>query len=278
MLSRLPFLKHTSAPKDATGPLDQYVYTFPAAQNAVDMVPGWNHAFPPELGLAAGHAALYNDDRINWCLEQAGSVSGQIILELGPLEAMHTYMFAKAGAAHIDAIEANRLAYMRCLITREILKFHNASFHLGDFNLWMEQSDQIYDLVVASGVLYHSADPIRLLELISQSARRFFIWTHYFNDALGSAKDPRGFALSGRVKEVEFKGVKIRLHERYYYQAWQNPQFCGGPKDLHYWLSREDILAIIDALGFDSVTAHDEPDHVNGPAISIFAKRKSGNT
>jgi hypothetical protein len=142
----------------------------------------------------------------------------------------------------------------------------------------MEQHDQIYDLVVASGVLYHSADPVHLLDLISQRARRFFIWTHYFNDALGSPEDLRGLALSGQVKEVDFRGVKIRLHERYYYQAWQNPQFCGGPQDLHYWLSREDILRIIDASGFDSVTAHDDPHNVNGPSISIFARRKSGDT
>ena len=204
---------------------------------------------------------MYGDGRIEWCLAEVGSAAGKTILELGPLEGMHTYMLAKAGAAHIDAVEANALAFMRCLITKEIPQIPNASFFLGDFNLWLDQPPRRYDLIVASGVLYHSADPIRLIELIARDADSFYIWTHYFDDAAMNANDKRRVPFSGRVERRMFRDLPIALHERGYFGAWRDPKFCGGFQDRHYWMTKGDILAIIDALGFAAVTAHDEPNH-----------------
>lgn len=257
-----------------TSIFEHYVESIPTYQTAIDAVPGWNHAFPPETGVKAGHAHLYDDPRINWCIEQSGSILGKNVLELGPLEAMHTYMLALAGAHHIDAVEANTLAYIRCLISREILKIENASFLLGNFIKWMEQPDVHYDLVVASGVLYHSSDPLRLLELISKITDSFYIWTHYFDDVLNSPKDLRGVPFSGLVEQRTFHGEMFEIHERSYYKAWRDPKFCGGFQDRHFWMKKEDILRFIHLAGFDTATAHDTPEHINGPSISIFAKRK----
>ncbi len=237
-------------------------------------MPGWNHAFPPETGITAGAVHLYNDDRIRWCLDQAKSIENYNVLELGPLEGMHTYMLAKAGAKNIDAIEANVQAYLRCLIAREVLGFGNSRFFLGDYVKWLEESGRRYDLVVASGVLYHSTNPVRLLELVSKAADRFFLWTHYFDEALKHPQDLRGTAFSGHIRQVEFNGRAYDLHERHYYGAWKNAAFCGGLEDQHFWMTKADILSLIEALGFDCVTAHDSPDHAHGPAFSVFARRK----
>ena len=252
--------------------LDQYVTGLPSAQNALDAVPGWVCAMPPSTGLSAGCMPLYADDRISWLLERCVDVSGRRVLELGPLEGSHTYMLHQAGAASIDAIEANRQAFLRCLVTKEVLDLSRARFLLGDFTSWLEAVDTRYDLVVASGVLYHSSDPVRLLELIGRRAAAVYLWTHYFDDAAMPAGDSRRGSFSGAVETRECNGVTLRVHERSYCKAWRNPKFCGGTQDQHFWLERDGILALLAASGFQRFEiADDQPDHVNGPSLSIFA-------
>jgi len=171
--------------------LDEYVVGTPCAQNAVDALPGWNLALPPQAGVAAGHGAFYNDPRILWALKQFGSIEGRKILELGPLEASHTWLLEQHGPSEIHAIEANKLSYLRCLVVKELVELKTAKFYLGDFNKWLENVEQRYDLVVASGVLYHMDDPIGLLERIAKRTDAFYLWTHYMSDEAMPDGDPR---------------------------------------------------------------------------------------
>ncbi len=128
------------------------------------MPPGWNQAFPAEYGLTAGKQHLYADPRILWALEQMGIVEGKRVLEIGPLEAGHTYLIDQHHPAQLHAIEANKLSFLRCLVVKEILKLKHAEFMLGDAQLWLEETDHVYDLILASGVLYHMQEPLRLLQ------------------------------------------------------------------------------------------------------------------
>ncbi len=254
--------------------LNHYVATLPTQQNAIDSVPGWTGAMPPETGLHAGTSHLYADNRIAWLLQSCFQVAGKTVLELGPLEGFHTYMLDRAGAASVEAIEANTLAYVRCLITKEVLKLARASFFLGDFAKWLENTEKRYDLLVASGVLYHSHDPVRLLELICEKSSAVYLWTHYFDDSAMPRDDRRRVPFSEAVETRISHGVAVRLYERSYYKAWRDPSFCGGMQDRHFWIDRADILNLLAAMGFGRVViAHEEPDHVNGPSFSIFAER-----
>jgi hypothetical protein len=261
--------------------LDAYVLSAPAHQNAIDAIPGWNHAFPPELGLRAGYAALYDDARIHWAIEQFGPIAGRRVLELGPLEGSHTAMIERLGADRIDAVEANKLAYLRCLIAKEIYDLKHARFHLGDFVKWLEGDEPRYDLIVACGVLYHMEDPVRLLELIAGKTDAVYIWTHYFDEEAMPPGDLRRVPFksqepphSEHSHAVNFRGVDVTLHERSYYKAWKKTAFCGGPIDLHYWMEKPDLIAVLRALGFNDVRVeHDDRGQVNGPAVSIFARR-----
>lgn len=254
--------------------LDNYVAGLPVPQNAVDALPGWNMALPPDAGAVAGAAPFYMDSRIIWALEQFGPLKGKSVLELGPLEASHTYMLEKAGAGKIQAIEANRLSFLRCLVVKELLGMTTARFYLGDCQTWLERHHDRYDLIVASGVLYHMQEPTLLLERIAARTDALFLWTHYMSDAAMPAGDPRRQAFDGQTTIVERHGVPVRHYQRSYHGAWRQKSFCGGMLDVHQWLERDDILALIGALGFDDVRiAHDEPAHQNGPAFSVFARR-----
>jgi hypothetical protein len=261
---------------DGQPALNDYVDALPSPQNAVDCVPGWNHALPPECGTFAGPMISYEDARIRWCLSQFGSIADSHVLELGPLEGMHTYMLHQHKPAEICCIEANRLSFIRCLIVKELLRLDRARFLLGDFQKWLQHVDERYDLIVASGVLYHMVDPVRLLELMSLRSDAIYIWTHYFSEVAMPEGDPRRGAFSGRVQIRMLQGVPIRLHHRSYHEAWRSKSFCGGMYDKHSWMERDQILAVLAELGFDDIRiAHDAPNHEGGPSLSIFARRSS---
>lgn len=254
--------------------LDEYVEGMPSAQNAIDSLPGWCQALPPHVKVTAGPGGFYADARIHWAVAQFGSLEGRRILELGPLEAAHTYMLEQQKPDVIHAIEANKTAFLRCLVVKELLDLKRAKFYLGDFVPWLQESDNRYDFIVASGVLYHMSEPLRLLELIAAKTDAFYLWTHYFDDSVMPADDLRRKAFLGGDKTEMFRGIPVRLHQRSYFSAWQSKAFCGGMHDRHYWVEKADIVAAIRALGFDDVRiAHDEPAHQNGPSFSIFAKR-----
>lgn len=256
--------------------LDEYIRRFPSHQNAIDLLPGWNQAFPAEMGLTAGHVHLYNDPRINWAIEQFGPLQGRHILEIGPLEGSHTAMFDRFEPATLDSVEANKICFLRCLVTKEILQLRHARFYLGDCQLWLEERPNRYDFIVASGVLYHMKDPLRLLDAIANRTDTFFLWTHFANDKAMPPEDPRRGAFVGAPVIREHMGVQVRLHPRSYMGAWKNKAFCGGMNDLHSWIERDDLLQVIERHGFDDIRIWcEEPDHAYGPAFCVFARRSA---
>jgi hypothetical protein len=142
----------------------------------------WASRFPGDLAtLPAGQSPLFEDSRITWAIEQFGGITGHHMLELGPLEAGHTFMLEQLGAASITAIEANTRAFLKCLIVKEMLQLKRSQFLCGDFVEYLRATQQKFDSCLACGVLYHMANPAELLRLIAQSADRVFIWTHYFD-------------------------------------------------------------------------------------------------
>jgi hypothetical protein len=260
-------------PQAPPSAFDIYVSSTPSLQNAIDAVAGWNTAFPPQYQLKAGNLATYNDPRILWAIECFGSLEGRHVLELGPLEGGHTSMLEAAGA-RVDAIEANQRAFMRCLITKEILGLVHSKFWLGDFIKALENSEQSYDLIVASGVLYHLKHPLELIELVAKRTDAVYFWTHAVTEETMPRSDPRRFVMAPDVERHQFQGLKVRAYRRTYASAENNVTFCGGINDEHRWLHRDDLLEALKLVGFTDIrTAHDEPGHPYGPALSIFARK-----
>lgn len=259
--------------------LDQYVTGARCAQNAVDALAGWNHALPPHAGAEAGTGFFYHDGRILWALQQFGPLAGKSVLEIGPLEASHTYLIEKHGPALLHAVEANKLSFLRCLVVKELLQLNIARFFLGDCQAWLEESAQRYDFIIASGVLYHMMDPVRFIELMSARTDAIFLWTHYADEIQMPKGDPRRSAFIGEMEMEVHHGIPVRSHLRSYHGAWVDKSFCGGIHDMHRWLERDDILALLRALDFDDVRVwSEEPDHPNGPAFCVYAQRRPAVT
>ena len=251
----------------------QYEMSMPKHQNAIDALPGWNSAFPVG-GLKAGKHPLHADDRIIDAMKAYGPLADKVVLEIGPLEGMHTYLLNQQKPARIDAIEANRLCFLRCLVTKEILGLNRARFYLGNIQPWLETNETIYDFALASGVLYHMPDPAGFLVQLSRRAEAVFIWTHYFDEKMMPRDDPRRNPFSGKVETRTVEGLSVRYYERSYQHANTDASFCGGMKDRHYWMHRDDILSLLERLGYRTIEVQGEtPEHGGGPCFSVFARK-----
>ncbi len=256
--------------------LDAYVNKMPSSQNILDIFPGeWSSRLPAGSNLvtAPGYAALFEDARIDWAAEMLGGFAGKTCLELGPLEGGHSYMMQKMGAKKIIAIEANSRAFLKCLCVKEIFKLDKVEYKLGDFMPFLDNEKSRYDLVIASGILYHMEEPVKLLKLISKVSDKVFLWTHYYDKNIIPRRDDLAHKFSS-VSSFEYDGVTYEYSTQSYKKALDWSGFCGGSNTISKWLTRESIIKVLKHFGFTDVKiGFDHLDHPNGPSFAVCAKK-----
>jgi len=149
-------------------------------------------------------------------------------------------------------------------------------FLCGDFVSYLRETDERFDVVLASGVLYHQREPDEVLELIGSVTDKVIIWTHYFDAELAE----RNPGLRGRFREPtierERHGHTFHLHPQSYGGERNLGRFCGGGAPQSCWMERRDLLDGLAALGFTNQEvdeAYDQPEHPNGPALLVTAWR-----
>ena len=216
-----------------------------------------------------GGANLAADNRPLLAAKSLGHESrldGMTIAELGPLEAMHTQRLEQLGAARILAIESNVEAYLKCLIMKEALNLTRASFLLGDFNLYLQECPDRFDMVFACGVLYHMEDPLTLIRGIARTTDRCFIWTHYFDEQLTKGRTP---------VTVTVDGISATYFQTPYLDR-ARPGFWGGNKPSASWMKRDDILAAFRHYGLDEIEVIEEDRAAPYGATICFAASRRG--
>ena len=252
---------------------DNYVTSIPSAQNALDLfADSWASRVPGE-GLVSGTVGLFEDSRINWLIEKRGRFDGQSILELGPLEAGHTWMLEQAGAESILSIEANTRAFLRCLIVKEVLGMSRTHFVLGDFDKYFETSNQRFDFLLASGVLYHLVDPLVTLQRMIARTDELLIWSHFFDDKAMPIEDPRRSLFTGEVRRRESDGEALTYHIRDYGGGTGGNNFTGGIMSGSVWVEKAETIALLERHGFEVTPFLEHDDHPFGPAACLYAKR-----
>jgi Methyltransferase domain len=155
-----------------------------------------------------------------------------------------------------------------------LLALDRCRFELGDFLPYLEVTDRRFDLVLASGVLYHSPQPITLLESISRVTDHVALWTHYFDEAvLAEPKFQRVFAPTSEM--VRWRGRVIELRRHAYLESLDWSGFCGGSQETTLWMARQSLLEVLAELGFNDVrNLHEDPKHPFGPCILLLASRR----
>jgi hypothetical protein len=134
----------------------------------------------------------------------------------------------------------------------------------------------VWDLCVASGVLYHMADPLELLELLGRKARRVFLWTHHYDaEVLEDRRDVAARFSTGTTQEATRGGYTATLHRYEYGEGAQAPSFCGGSRPHTHWMTRADILGALEHYGFSGFRfAFDDPWWPHGPAFALVAEQR----
>lgn len=254
-----------------------YSSAYPNDAAALELFEGEWTSRLPGLEAASGSAALFSgDERPQWMARAAGGVCGKRVLELGPLEGGHTYQLERLGA-QVTAIEANAMAFQRCLIVKNLYQLQ-AKFMLGDFVRYLETTDERFDAVFASGVLYHMASPAHVIQHMCRVADQVFLWTHYFDptEIHKNAKLKRSFA-TGRTKLETIDGTELRSHERRYNSGWLTyfqPGFCGGMAVSTYWLTLGDLQRCFESLSFE-IVASETAVNDHGPHVTLMARRRT---
>ena len=201
----------------------QYCAQNPSAQTALDIFKGsWKSALPPECGLTTTGAGegFHRDPRVYWvasCLPN--QFQDMEILELGPFEGYDSQLFEQLGASKVLAIGGEQHKFFKCLVLKYALGLKTCFLH-GGFLESLQNSDRRSDIVWASGVLYHSEDPLELLEQLGRKTDRLFLWMHYYSDSLrGTAP----FIERNNLEQVRH-GEPYLLH----YRTYGNEQFKDG--------------------------------------------------
>lgn len=258
--------------------IDEYVTSAPDVQHAVDIFEGeWLSRFPPPFEhLQAGSVPLFQDSRITWAGKSLGGFKDANILELGPLEGGHSYMLEQQGAASVLAVEANRRAYMKCLVAKEICQLRRVRFMLGDFVEFLRQSEEKFDICIASGVLYHMQNPVELLSLIAACADKLMLWTHYYDEAIINANPNLRQGHFGKRKSMAFAGFSHDLYQLNYLDSLKSRKFAGAAARFSYWMSRTDILGALRHFGYGSLDiAFENREHPHGPCFTVAATKSA---
>jgi hypothetical protein len=264
------------SPRVDTNILDYFVSSLPSAQNSLDIFEGeWSSRLPGAFGdLKAGTVPLFEDDRLAWGLDIIGDITGKTALELGPLEGGHSYMLSQAGAS-VLGIEAQTRGFLKCLIAKEILNMRNVQFMLGDVMAYLRSDPGHFDVAVASGILYHMASPVEMLDLLTKVSDHLFLWTHVW-DAEIMDNEPLLGDRYAPGETTDYKGFTHTLHRfQYNDRDLSNLAFCGGGQNHSQWLERADLLRAIEFFGWQvDAIGIDNLHHVSGPEISLVASPK----
>lgn len=255
--------------------LDSYFKGVPNPQTTIDLFENeWSSKVPEINGseIKSGGADLFNDGRIK-LLNDIYSLCGKTILELGPLEGAHTYMIAKNNAKEVIAVESNSRAFLKCLIIKELFKLNNAHFLFGDAISYMNNCNRKFDLCLSSGILYHSPNPGKFINAISQVSDRVFIWTHFYD------YEPikKNESVLRKFKNVETETLGDYTFEKHIYVygealGWKG--FCGGSSTYTTWITKPTLIKLLEVCGFTKThILFEDITHQNGPNLCLFAEK-----
>ena len=129
--------------------------------------------------------------------------------------------------ANVIAIEANRRAFLKCLIVKNALHMQS-QFLYGDFRRYLESAQTgSFDFVAAVGVLYHMTEPLKLLYDIARVTDAFGVWTHFYDR---SALESSWMNFDKKPEVQTHHGKSVEAYRQYYLRGNRIASFCGGAR------------------------------------------------
>ena len=270
-----PAAQASALPDNAIIP--RYATDAATMQSTLDIFKShWKSRLPEKFGLSAGTQPMFEDPRVRIFGNEniPGGIAGKSILELGPFEAYNTFHFEQLGAREVISIEGNNINLLKCLILKQALGL-KATFLYGDFCASLEAMDRRFDIIWASGVLYHQRAPLRFLEQVCNHTDTLFLWTHHYSETVLGNHNKQNFDETKNL-EKSHGGFSCMHYYRSYLLPDERhiPLYFEGGNDMHaYWLRHEDIIAFLEKCGMKNITYHKKFELDGLPVVSFLARR-----
>lgn len=227
-----------------------------------DVANDWATKFEADNQTFGGDRDFSNDERLIW-LDSILSIKGKRVLELGPLEGGHTKMFLDLGASKVIALEGHPHCWVKCLIVQQVYNLTKAKFILCDFCEYLKQVGERFDLISASGVLYHQLNPINLIYEFSRLTNHVFVWSQVASD-LYPSQTPIVISQAGN----KYKG---KIND--YGTARDQLAWWGGLNQTAVWLYPQDLRDCFMHAGFLNITEIESAPTPFGDSVLFLASK-----
>lgn len=251
-------------------------------QTIADIFEGsWKTQLPGDIRSGLDNF-FETDFRPRWLDQQIpGGLAGKAVLEFGPFEGYQTYWLDKLGAFPLVSVEGNTINFLKCLCLKEMIGL-KASFRHGDIMEELRDPGRKYDVIWASGVLYHMSDPVGFIEQSCKASDYVYIWTTYYDEARMETipAGTKPIFLPQFDKEQSVGGKIVKLYARTYAISTDYEQniplyWEGAPTDLTMWMTLPDIYHVFSSNGFE-IGAVEFLGETNGIPIASFMARRAG--
>ena len=148
------------------------------------------------------------------------------VLELGCMEGGRTFPLARR-AGHVVGVDARREHLQRARYIEQALGVSNVTFIESDLESGDLSPLGTFDAIFNVGLLYHLADPARLLRQCAEVAPEMLLWTHVVDDS-----------------DVEHRGYRGRF-------TTENPtDRIGGLRSRSFRPERAELVRMLDDCGW----------------------------
>ena len=184
-----------------------------------------------------------------------GSLAGKRVLDVGCLEGGYTITFARLGAREAVGIDVRDSNLQRCRFLQEQLRVPNVRFLKHDAKTISPETLGLFDIVYASGILYHLDDPVDFLRRTSEITADFLLldthvadphaWGHACSDRLTS----RSIGDRTYVGRVAYDCPADLTPEQVDRLTW-----ASYGNSTSFWLTEESLVHALWDVGFPYVS------------------------
>jgi len=233
-----------------------------SVESMFSIIPGWTSRFEIDDKVFGGDIMLHTIPTLTWQIETVGGVKNKRILELGPLEGAQTKRLIDEGAREVIAVEGLSNCFLKCLIIKEIFGLNKAKFIFGDFCYYVKNYEgRKFDLVMASGVLYHQENPAELIYQLANITDVVMVWSQ-----VASINHPSREEGSVIAYGNTYTGKIMR------WNTVRQDSYCASLSDIGFWMYPDEMRKCFTDAGF-SLTEKQCDATVNGECLLFVAKK-----
>jgi SAM-dependent methyltransferase len=184
-----------------------------------------------------------------------GDLQGSRVLDVGCLEGGYTVAFARLGAREAVGLEIRETNLRRCRFLEDHLRLPNVRFVRDDAREIAAERLGSFDVVFASGILYHLEDPFDFLQrCFDITSDLLVIDTHLASENHVShgcservtTREWRGGSYRGREAVEDMQGLPPEKIEALNWAAWGH--------SVTFWLTERSLLHALSNVGFSFVS------------------------